>query len=265
LIKYEELSKELLVENNGQGIEIIHEDESFFFLVNIVEESDKLIALSGGALDQKKKTPPVYMRSKWRDDIKYNSIYIDDRTIHGNNLKIGWGVGNKDRHYLKDYVVIIKRISEILGIDSKNTMYYGSSMGGLMSVIMATIHKGTFAVIDNPQTNIFKYYSSYVDSLREKALDGMTKEEINKKFPERMSMIEAMLKYDNVPRIYYYQNNKCSFDMKHHYGPFKKQFEENGFDIEKVSYYLYSDAARGHSPQVKVKTLEIFDEIFNGL
>ncbi|MCK1975508.1 hypothetical protein LNK15_00375 [Jeotgalicoccus huakuii] len=265
MIKYEELSKELLVENNGQGMEIVHNEESFFFLVNIVEGSDKLIALSGGALDQKKKSPPVYMRSKWKDEIKYNSIYIDDRTIHGNNLKIGWGVGNRDRHFLKDYVVIIKKIADILGIKANNTMYYGSSMGGLMSVIMATMHKDSFAVIDNPQTNIFNYYQSYVDSLREKALDGMTVEEINRDFPERVSMIDAMLKYDNVPRIYYYQNNKCSFDMKYHYGPFKKQFEENGFDDGKVSYRLYSDAARGHSPQVKVKTLKIFDEIFSGI
>lgn len=263
MIKYEELNKELLLENNGEGIEIVYDNESFFFLVNVVEESDKLIALSGGALDQRKKSPPVYMRSKWRDDIKYNSIYIDDRTIHGNNLKIGWGVGNKERHYLKDYVVIIKKIADILGIKATNTMYYGSSMGGLMSVIMSTMHKGTFAVIDNPQTNIFNYYKSYVDSLREKALDGMTEEEINRNFPERVSMIEAMLKYENVPRIYYYQNDKCIFDMKHHYGPFKKLFKANGFDNEKVSYRLYSDAKRGHSPQMKVKTIEIFDEIFN--
>lgn len=98
MIKYEELSKEKLLENNGKGVEISLDGESFFFLVNIVEGSDKLIALSGGALDQSKKLPPVYMRSKWKDDIKYNSICIDDKTIHGKNLKIGWGVGNKDRH-----------------------------------------------------------------------------------------------------------------------------------------------------------------------
>lgn len=264
MIKYEELSKEKLLENNGKGVEISLDGESFFFLVNIVEGSDKLIALSGGALDQSKKLPPVYMRSKWKDDIKYNSIYIDDKTIHGKNLKIGWGVGNKDRHFLNDYVIIIKKISEILEIEDKNIMYYGSSMGGLMSIIMATIHKGTFSVVDNPQTDIFNYYKSFVEKLCILALDGMSKDEIKESFPERMSIVDAMLKYNNVPRIYYYQNNKCSFDMKYHYRPFKKRIEDCKLNNEKVSYHLYSDPVRGHNPLIKEKTLDIFDEIFEG-
>lgn len=35
-------------------------------------------------------------------------IYIDDVTIHNTNLRIGWGVGTPEKHYLKEYSIIVK-------------------------------------------------------------------------------------------------------------------------------------------------------------
>src|SRR5699024_10831615 len=72
---------------------------NFFFKSFLKEGNDKLIFLSNGAVDRTKKEPPVYMRSSWADDIKANCVFIDDRTIHGTILRIGWGVGVQDRHY----------------------------------------------------------------------------------------------------------------------------------------------------------------------
>lgn len=259
---YEDITKEKLLEHNGKGISILLNDEVFFVLVNIVDKSNELIVLSGGAIDRTKKSPPVFMRSKWKEEIKQNSVFIDDKTIHGTNLKIGWGIGNKERHFLIDYSKIVKKISEVLKIDNKNIMYYGSSMGGFMSILMSTMHKDTFAVVNNPQTNVFKYKNPSVDSLCQELFPGLEKKDIFNTFPERLSVIEAFKLYKYIPKIFYFQNDKSKFDMDNHVRPFMKSLEEFLPENNQISFNFYSDPVKGHNPMVKSKTLDIINNIF---
>lgn len=263
IIKYEDISIEKLLEQNGNGIGIELNEEVFYILVNIKEDSEALVAFSGGALDQTKKKPPVYMRSTWKDDLDQSSIFIDDKTIHGSNLRIGWGIGTKNRHYLKDYYLIVKKVADVLCVNDNNVMYYGSSMGGLMSIIMATMHKGSIALVDNPQTDVFRYLKPSVDRLCKVLFSGMEDKEIESTYPERLRIVETMIKENYVPRIYYYQNVESEFDMTNHVKPFKKAFDENFPLNNNVSYHFYSDSARGHNPQVKSKTIEIINRVFD--
>src|SRR5699024_9425029 len=118
-------------------------DLDFYFKYYHKHHNSKLLVFSNGAYDPKISKPPVFMRSKWHEDFDANCLFIDDRTVHGNRLRIGWGVGSKERHYLVDYVEVVKKISEIISVEANNIIYFGSSAGGFMSMAMATMHKGT--------------------------------------------------------------------------------------------------------------------------
>lgn len=262
-IQYEDITSENILSLSNQPLEVILDNECFYILISLKQDNENLVVLSGGALDQSKKKPPVFMRSSWDKEIKHNCIYLDDRTIHNKNLKIGWGIGTKERHFLNDYSVIIKRITEILNIKSENTMYYGSSMGGLMSIIMSLKHEESFAFVNNPQTSVFRYYKSFVDQLCDEVFPGMSYDDIKKDYLERFSIIESMLKEKKVPKIYYYQNDKCIHDMRYHLKPFQKELVENKIDMGNIHFNLYSDLAKGHNPKSKEETINIIDNLFD--
>src|SRR5699024_12007141 len=132
----------------------------------------------------------LYMRSTWSDEIDANTLYIDDKTIHDSKLRIGWGVGRQDKHYIPIYVRIVKKISSILKIQSNKTYYYGSSAGGFMSILMAAMHQNSTAIVNNPQTFVFSFSKGHVSDLCNEIFAGMSKEEIMNRFEERLSAIK---------------------------------------------------------------------------
>src|SRR5699024_6672563 len=61
----EDLTLEDLKSCNGEVLKIYQGDTDFYYKVHLKENNDKLIVFSNGAVDPKKATPPVFMRSKW--------------------------------------------------------------------------------------------------------------------------------------------------------------------------------------------------------
>lgn len=133
------------------------------------------------------------------------------------------GVGTKERHYIKDYSRIVKKIGSILDIADKNVFYYGSSAGGFMSILLAIQHKFTTAIVNNPQTKINKYRERHKGLLYKAVFPELSEEEILNKYPERMSIAEAIKLNEYVPRVYYLRNALYDFDIDNHYNPFLKK------------------------------------------
>ena len=154
---FENIKYNDLIINNNQTVKILKDNIDFYIHLNLKENNEQLIIFSNGAIDPNKSKPPVFMRHSWHEDFNASCIFIDDRTVHNNNLRIGWGVGSEDRHYLMDYSDIAQMIANTLSIQPENTYYYGSSAGGFMSMYLATLHKDTKAIVNNPQCYVDKY------------------------------------------------------------------------------------------------------------
>src|SRR5699024_6570366 len=142
---------ENLVLNYNEETHVVYESEhlNYHFLVLMNKGSDKLLAFSNGAINPAKKKPPVFMRRKWKDDFTYSMVFMDDPTIHKNGLKLGWGQGTVEEFALEIYSEIIKKIASSNDIESNKVHYYGSSAGGFMSLILASMHKGSKAIVNN--------------------------------------------------------------------------------------------------------------------
>ncbi len=52
-----------------------------------------------------------------------------------------------------------------MSIQNENTLFMGSSGGGFTSFMLATLLKGSKVFVNNPQTNITKYFKSPVKQL----------------------------------------------------------------------------------------------------
>ncbi|MEB6262258.1 prolyl oligopeptidase family serine peptidase [Mammaliicoccus sciuri] len=258
-INFENLDFNTLLNSNNKSLIITKDNEEFYFKIHLKNTDDNIVVFSNGAVDPEKKEPPIFMRESWVNDMDYSAIFIDDKTIHNKNLKIGWGIGTKERHYLKDYSEIIKKIVHILDIENRNIFYYGSSAGGFMSIALATMHSETTAIVNNPQTYVYNYYKTTVDALYEAIFPGMIKNDIQKEFSARLSITSLFRVCKRTPKIYYIQNRLSKFDMDKHLNPFIKMLDKYGIDSTPINFILYNDKSAGHNPLSKEKTLEFIE------
>ncbi|QCT74494.1 hypothetical protein [Macrococcoides canis] len=260
-IEVKELNRSFLEEHNNQRVVIKSEGLNFYIKLALKETSDKLVVFSNGAIDPSKKKPPLFMRSNWVEDMTYSAVFIDDKTIHNSPLRIGWGVGNKNRHYLIDYSIISKKISHVLDIKDENVYYFGSSAGGFMALGLATYHKGSTAIVNNPQTIITNYEKRAYIKLFERVFRGMEVDEVCESYWERLSLAEMMKRENFVPNAFYLQNRMCEGDMNGHLEPFRNDLERIGLDEGPINFVIYEDEIRGHNPPSKDNTLKFIDMI----
>jgi len=262
-IDYEDLSTDFLKTINNKMLKIRFNRESFYFKLSIKKESDKLVVHSNGAVNWEKNTPPVQMRSSWGRDINAHCLFIDDKTIHESKINTGWGAGRKERFFLEDYSTISMKIQSLLGVNDEDVLYWGSSAGGFMSIILASMHKSSSAVVNNPQTLLKNHYSSKVNKMYEAVFPGLSSEEIENKYPERISVVSAMKQYGNIPKIYYFQNNKYEFDLENHYYAFIDEVNKQCINDKDFLYVLYNDSDLGHAPLPKDQTLQYLEIVLN--
>lgn len=90
-------------------------------------------------------------------------------------------------------------------------------------------------------------------------------EDVEEKFPERLSIKENILRYGLPRNIYYLQNHGDKRHIKKHLTDFLEQVyefqgnEDTEFDL---NLKLYCDRnVKGHAPLPKEKTLEILNNI----
>lgn len=171
------------------------------FYMHIKKNSDKLIALGSGLLpvDYMKKfeNKPFYTRWTWN----YNESYLcyNDPTRYLNKkIRGGWGVGTENEYYLENIKNIILKICDKFDILNENILFYGSSMGGFMSLMLATMVKQSTALADIPQLNIIgiKYHW---DDFKEFSFKNRSDEYIIKNYGYRFNFIEMMKKEKYIP------------------------------------------------------------------
>src|SRR5699024_9936047 len=104
---------------------------------------------------------------------------------------------------------IIKKISLLLSYNPMDIVYYGSSAGGTMSIMLSTLHEDTRAIANNPQA----YTGNYFDG---KVLQKIIKElyptqdisTVLKNNPNRFSIIECFKYHNYIPEILYIFNGE---------------------------------------------------------
>ncbi|MBF9296653.1 YqiA/YcfP family alpha/beta fold hydrolase [Mammaliicoccus sciuri] len=260
-LNYEDLNNDLLWAHNHQVVKIMKDDLDIYIKLNLKEDNHKLVVFSNGAIDPSKSKPPVFMRSKWHEDFNANCLYIDDRTVHYKQLRIGWGVGREERHFLKDYSEIAQQVTQALQIESQNVVYCGSSAGGFMSMYLATLHKGSTAVVNNPQCYVDRYDKVNVEKLYTKIFPNRSRDYIKKQYALRLSITSLFRKQKYVPKIYYIQNRLCETDMTRHFDPFCSFLDKYEINSSNIKFILYNNKKLGHNPISREATVNFVNQV----
>lgn len=255
-IYYEELENYQIKEDLLYILEVEKDDVKYEYLINRKLDNNKLIVFNNGAVAGGKVKVPVFQRHSWAKDLKTSSILCMDPTLYINDLSVGWGVGKNENYYLENSSLILKQIIEKMNIELEDTVIYGTSAGGFLSIMMGIYLKGAKVVADNSQLILSNWIvKPALDSVIFYCFDNIA-DSLN--HLDRFDIIEAFKKHNYVPKIYLHVNMCSEADNSKQLVPFLEEMEKvrgikNYQDVEVILHY---EETKGHEGLNKDDALE---------
>lgn len=239
-------------------------------------QQENLFVLCPSAIIRKTYPVPYFYRWQWAVQNKFpgNVIVVSDPTfdLHP-EMEKGWFVGSRDNDATLNFCEIIKLFCKNLKIQYKNIVFWGSSAGGFIAMQMCKYFPGSSAVAVNAQTDIYKYNGYQL--LYQIGFPGLTDNEINRQYKDRLSTIENIQKFKKN-KIFMVQNILDSSHYEDHFMPFASKImdinslKKGIFHIEctPFTFWLYSHPD-GHIPEtpkmadIIIKRLGFFKKIYS--
>ncbi|MCL1126845.1 hypothetical protein [Shewanella surugensis] len=198
--------------------------------------STELVVLLSGAIQRKKKSPPVYQRETWLTALPFSAIAIADETLLLNNsIELGWYLGDAGGDILKKLILSLYYFFNHHNFSFNNIIFYGSSGGGFAAALLATYFRGSRVIMINPQTDISKYHSAVYQKF-------MSTTHYQKHYTH--SLMELFYQKRFIPNIQYLQNTQDTFHYREHYLPLMSWFAKTNLAINNnsglISFLEYS-------------------------
>ena len=134
-----------------------------------------------------------------------------------------------------------------MNIPLENTVIYGTSAGGYLSILTGIYLKGSKVVADNAQLDVRNWiFKEALDSVLTFCFDHIGTA-LN--YKERFSVIDAFEKHSYVPKIYMHVNLCSMADNSTQLVPFLKQAEQMK-DIKEyhdIEVFLHFEPTKGHN------------------
>lgn len=170
---------------------------------HFVEGSRRLICLMPSALPGGKEKPQaVFHRWSWCAHLNENVISVNDPTFSIPEIYCGWFLGRGDVDVIRLISERVGRIAAKLNVKIEDVVFYGSSMGGFGSMMMASLNKGALAIAEVPQLDIAEYPIKAAKADVEKyCLSGVSLQRFSESKGHFVSVVERFIKEGNIPNI----------------------------------------------------------------
>ncbi|WP_296883766.1 hypothetical protein [uncultured Methanobrevibacter sp.] len=214
---------------------------NYEFIINIKEKSEigdgKLLILGPANLAtaqlSKFQNRPVFNRISW--PFEESTIYYNDptRTLDNLNLTGGWGLGKLNKWCTEEIAQIIKIIANKIYKyeDSTNAfnnlIFYGSSMGGFISLQLSILIKNSVSVVEIPQLDVTTW--PYWPYLKENLFNGLSENEIMEKFSFKLNILDLIKREKYIPNAYLVLDCSDERDFLVQYKPFFDRLNELPF------------------------------------
>ena len=247
-INYYELNNISIQSDTMYVLRVLKDNVPYEYLINRKSNNDKLIVFNNGAIAGGNVNVPVFQRHSWAKQIKTSAVFCMDPTIYINNyLQLGWGIGKNENYYLENSSLILKKIIEKMNISLDNTVIYGTSAGGYLSIIMGIYLKGAKVVADNAQLDTTRWiFKEALDSIITFCFDNISD---SLKYRERFSIVDAFEKNNYVPKIYLHVNLCSLADNSTQLIPFLYSMEksDNISEYNDIEVILHYEKEKGHN------------------
>jgi hypothetical protein len=262
-IDFYDLDNYEIKENEAYILEVKKENVKYEYLINWKKDNNKLIVFNNGAIAGGNVKVPILQRHSWASILKTSAIFCMDPTLYVNDLSVGWGVGKNENYYLENSSLILKTIIEKMNIQLENTVIYGTSAGGFLSIIMGVYLKGAKVVADNTQLDVSNWaFISAVDCVINYCFDNIA---TALKYPERFNVVDTFIKHNYIPPIYLHINICSTVDNSMQLVPFLQRIEKmkNITDYNNILVTLHYEEKKGHEGLSQDEALKVIYDILN--
>lgn len=246
-IDYSELDQLKIQGNYIHVLRVVKDGVPYEYLINRRSDNDKLIVFNNCGLIGGNVNVPVFLGHSFAPHLKTSSVFCMDPTIYINSyLQVGWGIGKNEDYYLENSSLILKKIIGKMSIQLKDTVIYGKSAGGYLSVIMGIYLKEASVVADNAQFDLSNWiYKEVLDDLIVFCFD---EPDALQKYKERFNVVDAFEKNNYVPKLYIHVN-LCSYaDNLTQLVPLLERMEsmKNVINYNGIHVILHYEPQNGH-------------------
>ena len=192
---------------------------SFTFAIRCPPKARKAVVFGPGDVGHRPDLP-TFHRLSWAEQVPGCTIYYFDPSVYCGKSGLCWGYGTNQRWYLENIAVLIKKILDRLGIPLTDTLFFGSSGGGYMSILLAAMLHGR-AIAINPQLELERDYLSRQKRFRAAVLES--EEEL---LPERTHVLRLLEREGFFPPIQIIQNQTAQMMVIDQLLPFLDQLSQ---------------------------------------
>jgi hypothetical protein len=228
-------------------LRVMKDQVPYEYLINRRSNQKKLIVFHNGAVEGGDVRTPIFQRHSWAEQLKTSSVFCMDPTLYVNSsLSLGWGIGKNDTYYLENSSLILKKIIERMQLRLEDTVIYGTSGGGYLSIMMGIYLKGAKVVADNAQLDVRRWiYKDALDAVITFCFDNIG-DALN--YRERFSVIDAFEKHHYVPELYLHVNLCSPADNSTQLVPFLENAERMSQidEYHKIRVILHYEPKKGH-------------------
>lgn len=256
-IDYYDLENYVVKENLLYILEVKKDNVKYEYLINRKTENNKLIVFNNGAIAGGNVKVPVFQRHSWANILKTSSIFCMDPTLYINDLSVGWGIGKNENYYLENSSLILKTLISKMNIQLEDTVIYGTSAGGFLSIMMGIYLKGVKVVADNTQLDVSNWaFISAVDCVLDYCFDNIG---TALKYPERFNVVDSFIKHNYVPKIYLHVNLCSKVDNSMQLVPFLQRIEsmKNITEYNNIEITLHYEEKKGHDGLSQDEVLDV--------
>lgn len=166
-----------------------------------------LIVFGQGMIDRTQIQLPRFQRLDWAEAFPENILIISDPTLFlADDMTLGWLLGTHDNYMMPRIAELVMRARDQLRIQDGNILFYGTSAGGFSSMMLSTQFDDPAVFVNNPQTDVLKFNRGGVARLLQLAFRGLSRDQAEQQFGNRLSFVQALKEGARLPRLYYLQN-----------------------------------------------------------
>ena len=237
-VRYEELEEEDFCPESPTIYEVLWNGITYEFLVSHHPGDRQAVIFGSGSINGEMELP-IFRRNSWADYVPHTTIWYFDPTLYAfdreslrSDIYIAWGYGTNERWVLKDIAHLLRKILARQNIMQEDVLFFGSSGGGYMSMVLAAMFKGKATVI-NPQFFAQNFNAKQVEDLGTSVL--RPGEEF---ITERLDVLKVFEREGYFPQIHVMQNLQAGEDIHAQIMPLLHRLSEmdggcgNWFSVE---------------------------------
>lgn len=249
-----------LVEAGWYTVQFQHFELNFYFKPSDVKRA---VVISPGFFLRADQPHPYFQRIKMFADLEGIGISMADPSLDlAEDIQIGWFLGSRWVEYAQTIAGYLAGLFEHFGIPNDKAIFFGSSGGGFVSLVLSTYVRGAKALALNPQTDLLQFHDvgelARVLNAGWKGVSNMT---IHREYKHRFSIAALWQLEQHVPAATILVNTYDAWHVEHHIAPLVAGTASVEMDAPGLQIKFYSDKALGHNPLPPSRLMPILQEL----